>query len=784
VTSLRVLTLSLIAAGAALSFGQLPDQAKDRHEYDLLDVKWDISFVFDKGTIRGDLTNTLKTTQDKALLVFDCPKLIIDSVSINGKGIKFEQNKTVVAVKAPGKAGQTLKVRIKYHGAPEAGIYFVPAKYAFPAKTPVVYTQGEMVDNRYWLPTYDWPDDKATSQGSIHVPKGWKALSNGALQGVAKGKTEDVWNWKISNPHVTYLISLVAGPYDIVNDGRANVPVSMWMPQGLGDWGKAAFGGTDKIVSFYSKLTGFDYPWEKYSQSAVPDFMFGGMENVTCTTQTIGAIFPPSYSGYNDATGLVAHELAHQWFGDTVTTPDWPHTWINEGWASFLPSFWVREKEGEAAYTMSRQGTLDGAAAVALEQPGRAMVHGSYKDPLDLFDGFAYGGGAARMFMLMHEVGEDKFWPAIKDYLNNKKFQNVTTEQFFASISKSTGRDLDAFRRQWFYIKGAPELTLVRDGEHTIVKQADYRLAYPVPLDFWLVDKDGQIEKRSVHLNEDAEVEIKGADGRLVLFDPECWLMARFKYEAGYSAADWKALYRAAPNDGCRNRLLGSMSSLQPADWVELARAEKNPSLLSQMVGRTGDAAYVLELTGHSSKNVAMSAVNTLGQFKGNDAVLAKLQQLWSSPGVAEPIKAAALSGLFALAPSNQLAQDAWDKPCAMKQFQSQALQYWITNQPNRARELCLRLVRSDATAQPIRMQALGALGRLKDEPGKREVYETLVGFLKERSNSPLRTAINALAEYGDRAAAPLIEAHGDHSLVFVRHDVASALSRLLKKDD
>ncbi|MBX3110665.1 MAG: M1 family metallopeptidase [Fimbriimonadaceae bacterium] len=779
--SRRALSSTIVLASASLSLAQLPVQAKDRHEYDLLDVAWDISFDFAKGTVKGDVTNTLKTTKDGALLVFDRPKLTIDSVKVDGKTVAFEQNDTVMAVRVKGRAGRVMKVRVQYHGAPEAGIYFVPAKYAFPAKTPVVYTQGEMVDNRYWLPTYDWPDDKATSQGTVHLPKGWKALSNGQLRGVTHGKTEDVWRWRISRPHSTYLISLVAGPYDIVDDGHANVPVSTWVPQGLADWGKVTFGGTDKVIAFYNKLTGFDYPWEKYSQSAVPDFMFGGMENVTCTTQTIGALFPPSYVGFSDATGLVAHELAHQWFGDTVTCPDWPHAWINEGWASFLPSFWTREKEGEAAYTMARQGTLDGAASTSIFQSDRAMIHTKYKDPFDLFDGFAYGGGAARMFMLMHEVGEDKFWPAVKAYLNERKFENVTTEQFFASFSKSVGRDLDAFRRQWFYTKGAPSLTLVRNGQQTVVKQAKYPLAYPVPLDVLLVDHDGKVEKRSLHLTEDAAIDIPGADGRLVVLDPDCWLMARLDYDAGYTAEDWKLLYRVAPNDGCRDRLLnGPMAkALTSPDWVELARRERNPRLLRNMVGRIDNADIVLELTNHADKQVATTALGSLGRFKGNDAVRAKLERVWKSPDFPEYMKNSALQALFQIEPSDALADEAWAKPSQMLGYQGQALGYWTGKADDKARRLCLTLVTSDATAEPLRISALRALGHIKDKPGSREVYDTLVGYLKERSNSPLRTAINALADYGDPAAAPLIEAHRNHSLFFVRQDVERALNRL-----
>ncbi len=774
---------ALILVGVASA--QLPKQAHDDHEYDLLDVDWHVAVDFEPGTITGDVTQTLKTTRDNALLVFDCPKLTVDQVVVNGRDSNFEDNGTVMAVRTEARKGTTLKVRIKYHGAPEAGVYFVKAKYAYPAHTPVVYTQGEMVDNRYWLPIYDWPDDKATSSGSITVPKGWKALSNGRLLGVSHSKGTDTWHWKIGHQHSTYLIAFTAGLYDIVPDGTTaqGKPVSIWVPQGLGSWGKAAFGGTDKVIDFYGKITGYPYPWEKYAQSAVPDFMFGGMENVTCTTQTIDALFPPQDAGYRDGTGLVAHELAHQWFGDTVTCTDWPHAWINEGWASFLPAFWQREKNGRDTFDLDRAGTMDGAIATAYFQRDRTMIWNKYKDPFDLFDGFAYGGGAARMFMLMHMVGEDKFWPAVRDYLRARQFENVTTEQFFASMSKSTGKDLDAFRRQWFYTKGCPDLTVVRSDGKTFIKQGAYKLEYPVPLEYWLVDQDGRVEKRTTTLSEEPRFEIQGAAGRAVLLDPGCWLMARTSYQADYSDKEWEALYRAATDAGCRSRLMQHIRELPVADQIQLANAEKVPSLVARFVGSIRDKDFVMAKLNSPDKEVVAAAISAMGRLPKDEEVTKKLEEIWRSPSYPEFLRERALSALFQVEPSNELADEAWTMSGQTAEFKTKALEYWTEKMPDKARRICLMAAREDSTPQPVRMAALRDLGMLKDAPGQHVVYDTLVAYLKERSNSPLRTAIGALANYGDPAAIPLIEAHKDHSLFFVRQDVERALRKLRKQE-
>ena len=368
-------------------------------------------------------------------------------MTLDGKTVAFKADRRVLAVASNAAKGTTQKVEIVYHGLPEAGIYFVPAARTFPAKTPILYTQGEMEDTRYWLPTYDSPDDKATSRGTVTVPAGWNVLSNGVLSKSLDGRT---FTWTIDKPHSTYLISLLAGPYTESPDGTDPVPVSYWSPKGLEAWGRNAFGGTDAIIRCYARLTGTPFPWNKYAQAAVADFMFGGMENVTCTTQTINALFPDAVRGTRDSTGLDAHELAHQWFGDDVTTPRWDDIWINEGWATFMPHFWAREKYGEDEYAIERYDTIEQAKGTMRGNPSRSMVYSGWTVPMQMFDGYAYPGGAARMFALMHQVGEPAFWKATKEYLASHAYQNVDTAEFFRSYSKSLGMDLSTFERQWF----------------------------------------------------------------------------------------------------------------------------------------------------------------------------------------------------------------------------------------------------------------------------------------------------------------------------------------------
>jgi len=771
--------LLCLAALSASSFGfGLPKSAHADHEYDLLDVKWEVSIDPTQGAMTGTVINTLAPTKAGADLIFDCGKLSVDSVAIDGTPAKFQTDGKVLETKLGGSvpAGQKLAVKIVYHGQPEAGMYFVPAKRAFPAHTDIVYTQGEMEDNRYWMPTYDFPDDKATSEGIIHVPAGWKVLSNGALQGVTHDGAHDVWHWKMTQPHSTYLIAFVAGPYDEVVDGHVPVPVSFWVPTGLDEMGRAAFGRTDQIVQFYGKLTGVTFPWAKYSQSAVADFMFGGMENVTCTTQTIGALHPFTSEPNVDSTGLVAHELAHQWFGDLVTTENWGHIWLNEGWASFLPSFWDREKYGKEKFDLDRVGTFEGGLSAHVEQPDRPEVWNQYEEPIDLFNNFAYPGGASRMFMLMHQVGEDKFWPAITNYLHEFAYKNATTEDFFASMSKSLGVDLEEFRKQWFYTAAAPTLTAKRHGEDLIIEQG--KVPFHLSVDVWLLGDDGNFEKRKVELKAEHETTVLGVAERPVLIDPEAWLMANINYDLGYKPSDWRRLYDAAPNAGEKQRILeASFESWSLEQRVALAQGESSVALLSWMIHHIPSTEFELTMLSNPDPRVVQAAAEELKECPQTADSVSHLTDLWHNSKNPE-IRTAALDSLLRLSNDEAIADEALEVDSYNESYRRTALQWWEGHNADHARDLAMERIKGDAD-EPVRLACIAILGRVKDKADEHKVYDTLAAMVSERSVDELQAAINALADYGNKDAIPVIQKRAHHSLHFVRRTVEAALRRL-----
>jgi aminopeptidase N len=751
------------------------------HNFHLVDVRWhvDLKTYEDTEVLNGDVVNTLTLLHDPSKVAFDCAKLHVQRVEVNGKPAAFTTDEKMVSVQLPNgtKVGQTVKIHVYYDGKPGAGIYLVPAARAFPAHTNVIYTQGEMEDNRYWLPTWDYPDDKATSEGFIEVGKGETAISNGKLIEVQDKPDRSIFHWKMDQPHATYLISIVAGKYDEGKGFWGAMPVNYYAPEGLLDWGTAAFGGTEKIIDFYSKLTGFNYPYAKFCQSAVPDYMFGGMENITAVTQTINALHPQSVNEVQDSTGLVAHELAHQWFGDTVTCNGWSDAWLNEGFATFLPNFWEREKHGDEAYSLGRYGDFQGGLA-AHQGDHRPVVWKGYKDALDMFNNFIYPGGASRMFMLMDQLGEAKFWKAISSYLNERKYTSVDTPMFFQSMSKAAGVDLTAFMQQWFYTPAAPDLTVnVRASKLVVSQPQPY---FDLNLDVWILNGDAWVPKKLHLTGAEATLDLGDLTGKPVLIDPRCFVMANIKNNIPYTPFELEQLFNHAPNAGEKARIMDSMmSSLKPEDWLSFAKTVKSHRLLERMLDRvsTDAESFLINLTSDSDRGLANTALGALERQPSSGAIILRLRDL-AANDPDDVIKQHATRVLINFTNDQALVDKAWITDGFQDGYRQMALQWLFRNKPDIAREKCLDLL-AHPSAEPTRVQAISMLGDLKDKPGDLRVYKALLAVLKETSFGARSNAIGSLAKYGDAAAIPYLEPYLTHSLVFFRQGAAGAIASL-----
>ena len=770
-------TLALLALALAAVASAKPHD----HRFDLLDVRWKITFDMAQGVIMGAVVNTISPARGMSEVRLDAIGLDVLQAEVEGTPVAWKQDGDELVLDYPRahRDKRTVSVHLVYTARPEAGVYFVPDARAYPSKTGMVYTQGEPEDTRYWLPTVDHPNDKATSEGFITTPADRFALSNGRLVETLQSGNTKTYHWRMLQPHSTYLISFAVGDYVEGREQWNGIPVNYYVPRGLEAEGKRSFGGTADIVGFFSKLTGFPYPYPKYAQSVVADYMFGGMENITATTQTIGTLHPESMHPLADSTGLVAHELAHQWFGDTVTCADWPHLWINEGFASFLPAFYTRYRDGEAAYDLARADTLGGAFG-ASQNLSRSQIHHEYVLPIDLFDGFAYGGGAARMFMLMHAMGEVAFWDGVREYLETFRYRNVTTESFFAQMEKRSGMSLEAFRLQWFYTPGAPKISVSRIGLELKVRNTVPGFKVEVPL--WAWDQ-GKWVPRSLTLDGVAEATVDvPVQVRLVLVDPEVWLMAQVDYDLGYTPAEWAELYRQAPNAGQKARLLGAF----PADVrsevaKQLVAGEKMGALRSRLLDAVGKDAsgLLLRHAGDADPFARRSALQSMGRQPKSDALVEVLTDAWRHDRN-DLIRRAALESLVNMTADEGLVRTALNTPGFQETFRTYALGWLVRNKPDDARKVALEWV-THPENEALRTAALGHLGGLKDASGSRAVFDALVSVAQERSFQARGAAIRSLQAYGDARAIPVLEPITKNGLHFMRRTAQAAIDALRK---
>jgi len=736
--------------------------------YDLVHVNWSVELQPKTMSIRGDVVNVVRPLRPTKKLWFDALGLNIASVTVDGVPATFslEESKLWVTTKKPVKS--LAKVRIRYSAAPQAGLYFIPKERAFPAKTDIVYSQGEMEDTRNWIPTYDFPDDKATSEGTITAPKGYRVLSNGKLISHKTSKAGERWQWKMDQPHSTYLISIVAGNYTEIVEQEKGPRVSFWVPAGLEKQGRNAFWGTAGMIREFERLTGFPYPYVKYSQSAVPDFMFGGMENITATTQTINCLFDEKNAPLSDATELVAHELAHQWFGNTITTPNWGHIWVNEGWATMMPVFYARAKDGKDAFDKARLDVLsNGFGASSSPRP---VVSKDYTDPLEMFDGNAYPGGASRMLMLMRYLGEPMFWKCTKAYLQEYKYKNVTTEQLFASFSKTSGEDLDWFRRQWFYEAGAPRITVTREDGKIVAKQG----APGMELRTEILDETGRTSAVQVVGN----MTVLPTTGKYVLLDPEVWQMTQIDYQLGWNADDWKKVFAMAPNVAQKLRLIQGLDrALSDTEIAALAQSEPSEIVRVALIGRSGSSGLAEKLLDDPSAEVRRAAVQTVAFRRDKSPELIAALQKRAQVETNEIVRLAVFRALTFQRKDDALVESASKTDSDGDAFRIFALEYDKPN-PDAMREKCLAILKNPPS-EPVRVAAIGHLGELKDRTGQKRVYAALVTVAREPSFGARSAAISALGQYGDRAAIAVLQPLTRHPLSFFRGDAERAINAL-----
>jgi aminopeptidase N len=392
-------------------------------------------------------------------LSFDLEGLRVSSVrDVRGAELRFEQRagRVEFALGQPQRRGDTAEYTLAYGGKPSKGLWFVADSAGTPTQ---VFTQGECQDARWWFPCIDEPWERATSELRVTLPAGWTAVAAGERIEHTESPGRVIERWRMDTPHPAYLMTLVAGEFTLRTSEWDGTPLWFLADARDAELIDRSFEETDEVLAFLSSATGVRYPYPKYSQACVENFPFGGMENISATTLTEQALLDERARRDGGMEGLIAHEAAHQWYGDLLTCGDWSHVWLNEGLATYLEKLYCEATRGGDEFRARMRDLQDGYVAADVGNDRRPTVWGEFRDPMDLFfrGGQTYGGAACRLHLLRFELGDAKFYEALHTYTNEYSGRSVTTQMFQRAFEKVSGRDLGAFFEQWFHSAGYPE---------------------------------------------------------------------------------------------------------------------------------------------------------------------------------------------------------------------------------------------------------------------------------------------------------------------------------------
>ncbi|MEM7581495.1 MAG: M1 family metallopeptidase, partial [Cyanobacteria bacterium P01_A01_bin.80] len=442
-------------------------------EHIFLDLNLDIPNKSYKGVCKITLNPIRSGIQN---LHLDAVNLNIEEVEVNEtpQHVDYDGEELHIKLYKATEVNQRIIISITYSVEnPQRGIYFIQPSKDYPHKPTQVWTQGEDEDSRFWFPCFDYPGQLSTSEIRVRVPKPMMAVSNGELLKIQEDGDYKIYHWSQKEIHPTYLMTLAVGDFVEIRDEWNSKPVFYYVEKGRKDDAKRSMGKTPQMMEFLSEKYGYTYPYPKYAQVCVDDFIFGGMENTSTTLLTDRCLLDKRATIDNRNTeSLVVHELAHQWFGDLVVIKHWSHAWIKEGMASYSEVMWTQREYGEQEAAYYRLKEARSYLAEDSDRYRRPMVTHVYREAIELYDRHIYEKGSCVYHMIRTELGEDLFWKAIHTFVQDNAHKTVETIDLLRAIEKATGRNLAFLFDQYVYRGGHPDFKVAYswDGDSNLAK--------------------------------------------------------------------------------------------------------------------------------------------------------------------------------------------------------------------------------------------------------------------------------------------------------------------------
>ncbi len=614
-------------------------RGSDPMMHDLIHTRLEVSFDWSKRELIGNAQITLKPHfYPQKMLYLDARGMEIKSVNLMQRsssqelGFEYRNDSICITLDRMYNPRDTFKVSIDYISRPEAlpkggsdaiasdkGLYFINADGSDPKKPRQIWTQGETQSSSVWFPTIDRPNQKTTQELYITVDTSFVTLSNGKLiSSTVNSKTglrTDYWRQTL--PHTPYLFMMAIGKYAVVKDTWKGIEVSYYVEPEYAKHAREIFNHTPEMLEFFSKKFGVDYPWEKYAQVVVRDYVSGAMENTTATIY--GEFVQKDDRGLYDASNddIVAHELSHHWFGDLVTCESWSNLPLNESFATYSEYLWNEYKYGKDEADWSLNSDLKRYLQEARSKQVD-LIRFEYDDKEDMFDRHSYQKGGRILHMLRDAVGDDAFFASLKLYLEQNRFGAAEVHHLRLAFEQVTGQDMNWFFNQWFLDKGHPVLEIDYDYDAeagiqfvSVSQKQDLSNTplYRLPIDIDIYTSKGVVRHSVVVENASQVFEFKCDEKpALVNFDAKKILLCT--KTDNHSDDEFAYMYRNSP------MLMDRLESLS-----RLMRDAKSGSLGGSIVAEALNDPHwgIRSMALKNSKNMASTLRAKILDMAAND---------------------------------------------------------------------------------------------------------------------------------------------------------------------
>jgi aminopeptidase N len=566
-------------------------------------------------------------------VALDIRGVTVDGAEVDG----WRTGRNTLDIPMPD-TGDAHEVAISYAAAPRTGLHFRGGKGTSDPGFEV-WSQGEAVDNRYWFPGWDYPNDKFTVAIDLTVSEDYLAFANGPLQGTEDaGEGWKKWSYRLDRPIVNYLVAIAAGDYALyTEDGE--VPLEYVTSSKVDERGaQLTMGYAKPQLVYFNDLLGTDYPYPIYRQLLVSRFLYGGMENAGMTILADTMLVRSDLDRSGRAEGVVAHELAHQWFGDLLTCYGWRELWLNEGFATFYTGRWMEQQYGAQRYASKVDGWMHGALHAKAPMAARSWSKVNGRD-----NAAVYVRGASVLHMLRVHLGDEVFDTGIQKYVADNADRLVESSDLRRALEEVSGTHLGWLFDQWVYGVGAPDVKTSwrwNEGELVVtLKQTTKATAFSAPVQIEI----GPDILRTLWLGDGETRLVLDLDEAppWVAVDPHGGVLARWEHEQ--ETAAWIAQAQHTPS--AHARIVAVEKLREETETPEIRTVLRDIALDTGIddslrktavysLGELGSeeaVAAILEATGSDNRRVREAAVDTLGEAVSSREILARLARMASA---------------------------------------------------------------------------------------------------------------------------------------------------------